>query len=173
MNIQKQHVGNMPKNRRIHYTHATEIHAPAGKVFKLLCPVAEYEWIDGWCCNLLFTRSGTNEEGCIFTEAIMGPVIAGSPARSTWITNRYDEENCHIQFIIVIHDQAVVRYDVTLTNLGSGLTRVEMKFEITAMNDGICSLSDDAIKARLMIIVEFLAKALKHYCETDEMMNAA
>jgi hypothetical protein len=171
MTVQKQHVRNMPMNRRVHCTHTTEIHAPAGKIFTLLCPVREYEWIDGWDCSLVFTGSGTNEEGCIFIEAIMGPVLAGSPVSSTWITNRYDEENRHIQFVIFVHDLAVVRYDVTLTDRGNGLTRAEMKFEITAMNDEIGRLSDEEIKARLMGIVDFLVKALKHYCETGEMLK--
>jgi hypothetical protein len=171
MDVRNKHIQNMPKNRRVYCTHATEIHAPAGKVFTLLCPVAEYEWIDGWGCNLVFTKSGTNEEGCIFTEGIMGPVLAGSPASSTWLTNRYDEENHHIEFVIFVHDKAVVRYDVTLTDRDNGLTCVEMKFEITAMNDEIGRLSDEEIRARLMGIVDFLAKALKHYCETGEMLK--
>jgi hypothetical protein len=171
MDVGKQHVQNMPNNRRVHCTHATEIHAPAGKVFKLLCPVAEYNWIEGWDCSLVFTGSGTNEEGCIFTEKIMGPVFAGSPVSSTWITNRYDEENRHIQFVIFMHDKAVIRYDVTLADGDSGLTRVEMKFEITAVNDEIGRLSDEEIRARLMVIVDFLSRALKHYCENREMLK--
>jgi hypothetical protein len=173
MDVQKQHVRNTPENRRVYCTHATQIHAPADKVFTLLCPVAEYDWIDGWDCSLVFTDSGINEEGCIFTEAIMGPVLAGSPARSTWITNRYDDENHHIQFVIFIHGLAVIRYDVTLDERDNGLTRVEMRFEITAMDATIGSLGDEEIKTRLMTIVEFLAKALKHYCETGKMMMSA
>jgi hypothetical protein len=173
MDIRKQHVHKMPKNKRVYCTHTTEIHAPAGKVFTLLCPVAEYDWIDGWDCNLVFTESGANEEGCIFTEELMGPVLAGSTASTTWITNRYNEENRHIQFVIFVHDKAVVRYDVTLTDRDKGLTRAEMNFEITAMNDEIGHLSDEDIRARLMVIVEFLAKALKHYCETGEILKAA
>jgi hypothetical protein len=172
MDVQKQHVRNTPKNRRIHCNHTEEIHAPAARVFALLCPVAEYDWIDGWDCSLVFTDSGTNEEGCIFTESIMGPVLAGSHVDSTWITNHYDEENRHIQFVIFVHELAAIRYDVTLTERDNGLTRVEMGFEITAVSDEIDCLSDEEIRARLMTIVAFLSKALKHYCETGEMLKA-
>jgi hypothetical protein len=171
MNNREQHDEKTPANRRVYCTHASEIHAPAGKVFPLLCPVKEYDWIDGWDCRLVFTGSGTNEEGCIFTEGIMGPVLAGSPVSSTWITNRYDEENHHIQFVIFVHGMAVIRYDVALMDRDNGLTRVEMKFEITAMNDKIGRLSDEEIRARLMSVVTFLTQALKHYCETGEMLK--
>jgi hypothetical protein len=172
MNAKKQHVRNMPRNQRVHCTHDMAIHAPAGKVFSLLCPVAEYEWIPGWDCTLVFTRSGANEEGCIFTEKIMGPVLLGSPASSTWITNCYDEEHGHIGFVIFVHDKAVIRYDVTLTDWDNGLTHVEMEFEITPLDDELGSLSSEEVRARLMTIVEFLCSALKHYCETGEMLKA-
>jgi hypothetical protein len=171
MNTRELHDEKMPANRRVYCTHTEEIHAPAGKVFPLLCPVKEYDWIDNWHCRIFFTRSGTNEEGCIFTEGIMGPVLAGSAVNSTWITNCYDEEKHHIQFVIFVQDLAVVRYDVTLDDGDSGRTRVVMDFEITAMNDEIGRLSDEEIRARLMGIVAFLSKALKHYCETGEMLK--
>lgn len=164
---------NIPVNRRVHCNHTIEIEAPAEKIFPLLCPVAEYDWIDGWDCRLVYTGSGVNEEGSIFTEEIMGPVLAGSAATSTWVTNRYDVENHRIWFVIFITDLAVVRYDVALIEKKSNLTRVEMNFEISAMDERIGGLGDEEIRTRLMTIVAFLSAALKHYCETGEMMKAA
>lgn len=164
---------NMPMNRRVHCTHALEIEAPAGKIFPLLCPVAEYDWIDGWGCRLMYTKSGANEEGCIFTEEIMGPVLAGSAATSTWVTERYDTENHRIRFVIFTKDLAVVRYDIALTEKDGGLTRVDMHFEITAMDERIGGLADEDIRERLMTVVSFLSEALRHYCETGEMLKPA
>jgi hypothetical protein len=159
----------IPMNRRVRCSHAVEIKAPAEKIFPLLCPVAEYEWIDGWDCRLVYTESGVNEEGCVFTEAITGPVLTGSAAISTWITNRYDREHHRIRFVIFTHDLAVVRYDVALMEQESGSTHVDMNFEITAMDGRIGRLDDEDIRARLMTIVVFLSEALRHYCETGEM----
>ena len=47
--------------------HVAKIGAPVEKVFPLLCPVREYEWIDGWSCRLVHSESGFAEKGAIFT----------------------------------------------------------------------------------------------------------
>jgi hypothetical protein len=164
---------NMPMNRRVHCSHVVEIKAPAERIFSLLCPVAEYDWIDGWDCRLVYTRRGENEDGCVFTEGIMGPVLVGSPVTSIWVTNRYDTEYHRIQFVIFTNDLAVVRYDVALTGKEGGLTRVDMNFEITAVDGKIGRLGDEEIRARLMTIVAFLSESLKHYCETGKKIKAA
>lgn len=38
----------------------------AEKVFPLLCPVREYEWIPDWSCEMVYSRSGFAEKGVVF-----------------------------------------------------------------------------------------------------------
>ncbi len=159
-------------NRRVFITHTVEIHAPAARIFPLLCPVAEYDWISGWDCRIGFTASGVNEEGCIFMEQIMGPVLVGSPVASTWVTTVHDERNRHIRFVIFVHDQAVVRYDVRLEEQEGSKTRLAMNFEITAVSEEFGSLDDEEIRGRIMVPVTFISGSLKHYCETGKMLKA-
>mgnify|MGYP000851688843 CR=1 FL=1 len=47
---------------------SSEVHlrSAAEKVFPLLCPMREYDWIDGWICELVASESGFAEENCIF-----------------------------------------------------------------------------------------------------------
>lgn len=42
--------------------------APAGpeRIFPLLCPVREYDWIPHWKCRLLYSESGVAEKDCVF-----------------------------------------------------------------------------------------------------------
>jgi hypothetical protein len=66
-----------------HYSH--RIAAAPSKVFPLLCPVREYEWIDVWQGKLVYSVSGFAEEDCVFTTnsfASIGP--------ETWICSRYE-----------------------------------------------------------------------------------
>ncbi len=166
MDGKAKHEQKTPKSRRIFLTHTEEIHAPAGKVFPLLCPVAEYDWIENWDCRLVYSESGVNEEGCIFTEEIMGPVLTGTPTTSTWLANAYDKKNRHIRFVIFVHDQAVIRYDVRLDEQEGSRTTAVMNFEITAVGDQVGSLSDEEIRARVKGIATSISGMLKHYCET-------
>jgi hypothetical protein len=160
-------------NRRIFVTHAEEVEASASRVFLLLCPVAEYDWISGWDCTLVFTASGVNEQGCIFSEGMMGPVLVGSPVVTTWVTTVHDEENRRIQFVIFLHDQAVVRYDIRLEERGSDRTHMVMNFEVSLMGEELRRLDDDEIRARLMVPVTFISESLKHYCRTGKKLEAA
>ena len=52
----------------IQYRRTGIIHCAAKveDVFPLLCPKREEEWIPGWKCDTLWSRSGYNEEGAIF-----------------------------------------------------------------------------------------------------------
>ena len=46
-------------------SYATELHfdAPPDRVFPLLCPVREYDWIDGWECRMVYAETGVAELG--------------------------------------------------------------------------------------------------------------
>lgn len=40
--------------------------APPAEIFPLLCPVRERDWIPGWEADVLHSRSGLAEPGCVF-----------------------------------------------------------------------------------------------------------
>ena len=57
-----------PSFKAKHITRSYEqtINADPARVFDLLCPVKEAEWLDGWDYTLLHSESGLAEEGCVF-----------------------------------------------------------------------------------------------------------
>jgi hypothetical protein len=62
-------------------------------IFPLLCPVREYEWIPEWKCDVIQTKSGVNEKGCIFRTNFDG---FGGP--EIWVTSVF-EPNRHLEFV--------------------------------------------------------------------------
>ena len=36
------------------------------KIFPLLCPTCEYDWIDTWKCRMIYSDSGHAELDCVF-----------------------------------------------------------------------------------------------------------
>ena len=77
------------------------------QVFPLLCPVREYDWIDGWDCKVLYTESGFAEDNCIFVTSFPNE---GPP--ETWLVIRY-EPNQLIEFIRV-NEARTIRYKIEL-----------------------------------------------------------
>ena len=66
-------------------------HSPE-EIFPLLCPVKEYDWIEHWKCDLLYSESGVNELGCIFRTAFP------EQEEEVWVTSRW-EPSSRVEFV--------------------------------------------------------------------------
>ncbi len=49
---------------RVSHTYTMTIAADAATIFPLLCPVREFDWIDVWSCDVVYSESGVAELGC-------------------------------------------------------------------------------------------------------------
>jgi hypothetical protein len=59
--------------------------AQADAIFPLLCPVREFDWIQPWQCEMVYTDSGRAELDCVFKTNFPddGP-------EDTWVISRYE-----------------------------------------------------------------------------------
>jgi hypothetical protein len=55
------------------------------KIFPLLCPTKEYDWIETWKCDLIFSESGFAELDCVFNTHFEGDV------KETWVVDKYEK----------------------------------------------------------------------------------
>ena len=76
------------------------IEAPPAAVFPLLCPVREGEWLDGWAegCELVHSRSGVAEPGCVFRTSHPGHPV------TTWVITTHDPQAGVVEFARVTPD---------------------------------------------------------------------
>ena len=75
-------------------------------VFPLLCPKREEEWIPGWECETIWSKSGYNEEGAIFrTRKPFGTELY-------WTTLRYDQPQKIVDFLIVAPHRYQFRFTI-------------------------------------------------------------
>ena len=66
--------------------------APPEKVFPLLCPVREADWVPGWQYRLIYSESGVAEDGCVFST----PNDSGT--ETVWMVTHYDPAAFTIAF---------------------------------------------------------------------------
>ena len=79
------------------------------KVFPLLCPKREEEWIPGWECETIWSNSGYNEEGAIFrTTKPYGTELY-------WTTLQYDINNKVVDFLITAPCLYMFRFKIELS----------------------------------------------------------
>lgn len=112
---------------RVAHTYTQHLDAPPDRVFPLLCPVRECDWVNGWEPRLVITESGVAEQDCIFT---IGP--AGNEA--TWVVTLY-EPPCRIEFVKVTPGETVGWIAIRLEQKGSAETLAEVTYAYTALSE--------------------------------------
>lgn len=94
-------------------TFVQKLVAPPERVFPLLCPVLEAEWLDGWDPIVVFTDSGVAEPACVFmTKAAPHPAI--------WFVTRHEPERGFVEMLKISPEVTACRLSIQLAAAGSG-----------------------------------------------------
>ena len=142
---------------------AMQLDAPPERVFPLLCPVREYDWIEDWRCKMIYAESGVAEEGCIFRTSIE------PGGQMTWIVSRY-EAPWRIEFACFVPGSHTMRLKLELLTQGDGTTLLWTR-EITSTDPAgegwVAEQSGSAHQSNM----EKLERMLKHYLSTGTMLR--
>ena len=151
---------------RVVKSYTMHLGATPAEVFPLLCPVREYEWIEPWSCDMVFSSSGAAENNAVFTTD-----FASQGGAEIWVVGRY-EENRAVEFIRVTPGMKVNRLDISLSVEGRG-TRSIWTNTYTGLseagNQWIRSLTDEAFGLEKAAV----EKMLDHYLATGTMLKMA
>src|SRR2546427_3042591 len=80
-----------PPNR-VRQTYRQRLRAAPATVFRLLCPVRETEWANGWLPDLVISASGLAEPDCVF-------ITPADPANSIWYITRHEPEELFVELL--------------------------------------------------------------------------
>jgi hypothetical protein len=133
------------------------------RIFPLLCPTREFDWIEGWDCELIRTESGFAELDCIFTTHFAGD------EKEIWVVDRY-EPNKLIQFIRS-SESRVIRYSIKLSSKDNGSTTLLWQQVVTALNEKGNRYVENCSNKEFGKKINNLEKLLRHYLETGEMLK--
>lgn len=87
--------------------------APPARVFPLLCPVREADWIEGWEPQAVFSESGVAEPDCVF--------LSDSDAgHSIWYITRHEPENGLIEMLKITPAVTACKLTIQLRPAASG-----------------------------------------------------
>jgi Polyketide cyclase / dehydrase and lipid transport len=141
-----------------------DVAATPDRVFPLLCPVREYDWIPGWECDLLHSLSGVAEEDCVFRTHYPEDGEA-----MTWIVTRY-EPSTRIEFACLVPGSHVMRLKIVLKPQAGG-TRLEWTRRWLSIgprgDEWIASWSEARHREKML----HLERLLSHYLSTGEMLR--
>lgn len=144
--------------KRITRSFSTPLSAAPDKVFPLLCPVREYEWLPTWQCELIFSQSGYAELGCVFTTD-----FNDGAGIETWVICTYEKQK-KIGFIKT-GSHTTTRYEIMLTPAATG-SIIEWQQELTSLDERgrqlIENISENAYQKKMAHINHLLEYYLKN-----------
>ena len=149
-----------------HIVKEYEMQVPASceKVFPLLCPKREHEWVPYWSCDMVYSKSGRAEAGCVFTTDF--------PDRGnmTWIVTKYDPPK-EIQYTVFKPESHVWNLEIALKPIGPDRTQILWTHTYTGLtpkgNQFLSEYSNETHRLHL----ESIERALNHFLKTGSMIK--
>jgi hypothetical protein len=106
-------------------TYVQRLVAEPVRVFPLLCPVREAEWIHGWDPVAVFTASGVAEPDCVF-------LTASEPHNAIWYITRHEPERGFVEMLKITPDVTACKLTIQLRAAASG-SEAEITYSHTSL----------------------------------------
>jgi len=150
----------MTQLKRVKREFVFEVTAPPERVFPLLCPVRERDWIEGWQADMVYSDSGLAEDHAVFTTDFP------DRGRGTWVVSHYDPKRFEIGFTVFYPDTCAERLGVKLSACSSGGTRARWTRTYTALSETGSRYLERNTGEALDTRMAGVRDALQRYCDT-------
>ncbi len=141
------------------------ISADPSKVFDLLCPVKEAQWLEGWDYTLLHSESGLAEEGCVFLSRQEGE------KDTIWMISKRDVQNREIEFVRATPESRIARLTIAVDEKEAQVSKVQITYVITALceegNQFLEAFTEEYFEAAM----KFWEKSMNYYLETGKRLR--
>lgn len=136
--------------------------APA-RVFPLLCPVREAEWIEGWDPKVVLSDSGVAEPDCVF-------VTAAEPADAIWIVTRHEPDR-FVEMLKITPGVTVCRLTIALQATDYGCD-AEVIYRHTSLGPAGDEVVAGFTEAHYTAFMQNWERRLNHYLRTGQSLRA-
>ncbi len=167
-------------SRRVTHEYVQTNPAAPEKVFPLLCPVREADWIPGWRYKLIYSDSGVAELGCVFTTE--DPVVESekyssqsitrdaNSAATTWICTEYNPAALRIAYVWIRPGLVATELWIQLAVEGDQ-TRSHIRFRYTGLSADGNRLVQSYDRNWFEKKMRGWETAINHYLTTGQMIS--
>ena len=139
--------------------------APPEKVFPLLCPVRETDWIPGWQYRLIYSESGVAEDGCVFTT----PNETGP--ESVWLCTLYDPAAYTIAYAWVQPGMVAAQLRISLAPAPEAKTSARIRYVYTALSSAGNAELERFTPEWFQKKMQSWESAINHYLRTGKLIT--
>jgi hypothetical protein len=156
-----------PSFKATHITRSYEqtISADPTKVFDLLCPVKEAQWLEGWDYTLLHSESGLAEEGCVFLSRQEGE------KNTIWMITKRDVQNREIEFVRATPESRIARLTIAVDEKEAQVSKVQITYVITALCEEGNQFLEAFTEEKFTGAMKFWEKSMNYYLETGKKLR--
>jgi len=153
------------KAKRVRRSYCQTINAEPKKVFPLLCPVREAEWLEGWKYNLIYSKTGFAEEGCVFSTPHKGE------ENTIWIITKHDKDNHVVEFARFTPNSRTCVLIITVKPKQNNISDVYITYTYTSITDEGNQFIDDFTESEFLSAVKFWEKSMNYFLEKGEQLQ--
>ena len=153
------------KALRLTQNYRQTIHAQPEKIFPLLCPVSEAQWLDGWQYQMIFSESGRVEQGAVFrTPGLDEP-------DTDWVVTRHDPSAHKVEFIRITPFSRTCLLNISVLSQDETTSQVDISYTYTGLspagNDYIVNLSE----ADFITSMKFWEESMNHFLKSGHKLE--
>ena len=135
------------------------------KVFPLLCPLREKDWLDGWDYEMIYSKSGLIEKYCVFSTSHPGEMD------TIWHVTQHNPKKFEVEFLRVTPKENVVRINIKLTPVENGKTEAEIAYQYTGLNDKQNEYIKSELELKFEESMRWWEKSINHYLKTGQVLK--
>lgn len=157
------------QGKRVTHEYTQNNVAPPEKVFPLLCPVREADWVPGWQCRLIYSQSGVAEYNCVFST----PNEDGT--ETAWVVTDYDPASFRIAFAWVNPGlvAAQIRIRLSSSTEDPGHTSALIRYTYTGLSPEGNRVVERYDRYWFQHKMQNWEAAINHYLQTGKRIDAA
>lgn len=152
---------------RIKRSYRQTIMGTPEKVFPLLCPVRETEWLDGWRYTMIYSESGLVEEGAVFSTP------AHDEEDTVWIVTKHDTEAYELEFARFTPKSRTCILKIAVRSRDENSSYADVSYTYTGTTDAGNHFIDRLSETEFLKAVTFWEKSLNYFLETGRRLKKA
>lgn len=154
------------KSKRIKRTYTQKINSTPEKIFPLLCPQREKDWLDGWNYEMIYSESGLAEDGAVFKTKHEGDVD------TLWVVTRHDRENFIVEFVRMTWETLVTKISLQLEAISEDMTNIHVEYVFTSITEKGNEFIEGNSARQFLEMMKWWEKSLNYYLETGSKLLA-
>ena len=155
------------KAKRINRTYRQTIKATPEKVFPLLCPVREAEWLDGWQYNMIYSQSGLVEKGAVFSTPNEGE------EDTVWIVTKHNPKTFEIEFVRFTPKSRTCILEIAIKSKDENNSYVDISYTYTGITPTGNDFTDHFTEEEFFGAVTFWEKSMNYFLRTGDRLERA